>query len=176
MKLLQRQVNYSFERIFHWICDKFTDTYCRICVLVLVLPEFGFFNYVLIFVSAMVLNSVVMETCGIGKVLASIALRKCIFRNILCISQFNLRSIEGFLLPVSQCDLKLTTSQKGILASVSYIGIIFSSHLWGFLADTKGRRSVIFPTLFVSSLVSIASSFVQNFYQFAILRFLSGFL
>lgn len=79
------------------------------------------------------------------------------------------------MLPISQCDLNLTASQKGILASASYVGIICSSHLWGFLADTKGRRSVIYPTLLVAFFVSIASSFVQNFQQFVVTRFLSGF-
>lgn len=82
----------------------------------------------------------------------------------------------GFVLPVSQCDLNLTTSEKGILASATYVGIICSSHLWGFLADTKGRRYVIRPTLLFVFILSAASSFVQNFYQFAVLRFLGGFL
>lgn len=95
----------------------------------------------------MILNAVLMETCGIA-----------------------------FVIPVSQCDLKLSTSEKGILGAVSFFGIICSSHLWGFLADTKGRRCVIQPTLFVAFLLSIASSFVQNFYLFAALRFLNGFL
>lgn len=66
------------------------------------------FNYVIIFVSGMVLNAVLLESCGIA-----------------------------FVIPVSQCDLKLTTSEKGILGAVTFFGIICSSHLWGFLADTR---------------------------------------
>lgn len=81
-----------------------------------------------------------------------------------------------FVLPVSECDLNLTTSDKGIIGGVSFLGIIVSSHLWGFLADTKGRRYVIYPTLLVASLLTICSSFAQNVLQFAILRFLNGFL
>lgn len=80
------------------------------------------------------------------------------------------------MFPVAECDLNLSTSNKGILAGAPYIGMILSSHLWGFLADTKGRRRVIQPTLLVAFLVSVASSFVQNFYLFTALRFLSGFL
>lgn len=95
----------------------------------------------------MILNAVLMETCGMA-----------------------------FVIPVSQCDLKMSTSEKGILGAVSFFGIICSSHLWGFLADTKGRRYIIQPTLFVAFLLSIASSFVQNFYLFTALRFLNGFL
>lgn len=81
-----------------------------------------------------------------------------------------------FVLPVSQCDLNLTTSEKGILGAASFFGIICTSHLWGFLADTKGRRSVILPTLFIAFLMSFMSSFVQNFYLLTVLRFLNGFL
>ncbi|XP_031629386.1 synaptic vesicle glycoprotein 2B-like [Contarinia nasturtii] len=108
--------------------------------------KFGFFNYVVIFVSGLILNAVLMETCGIS-----------------------------FIIPVSECDLKLSASQKGILSAISYFGIICSSHLWGYLADTKGRRSVIQPTLFIAFLLSIVSSLVQNFYLLATLRFLNGF-
>lgn len=109
--------------------------------------EFGVFNYFLIGICGLILNAVLLETCGIS-----------------------------FVMPVSQCDLKLTTQEKGILGAVSFIGIICSSHLWGFLADTVGRRKVIQPTLFIAFLLSIASSFVNNFYLFAGLRFLNGFL
>ncbi|XP_055309491.1 synaptic vesicle glycoprotein 2B-like isoform X2 [Sitodiplosis mosellana] len=108
--------------------------------------KFGLFNYVMIFLSGLILNAVLMETCGMA-----------------------------FVIPVSQCDMKLSASEKGILGAVSFFGIICSSHLWGFLADTKGRRCVIQPTLFVAFLLSVTSSFVQNFYLFVALRFLNGF-
>lgn len=109
--------------------------------------EFGLFNYALILVSGVCLIAVTVETMGIS-----------------------------YIIPVSECDLKLTASSKGLIAGVSFIGMICSSHLWGFLADTKGRRRVIQITLFMAFVVSLASSFVQNFYLFVTLRFLSGFL
>lgn len=109
--------------------------------------EFGIFNYIVIFVSGLVLNAVSLETCSVA-----------------------------FIIPVSQCDLHFTAAQKGILGAVAPFGIICSSHLWGFLADTKGRRRVIQPTLFLAFFTTIISSFVENFYLFATLRFLNGFL
>lgn len=81
-----------------------------------------------------------------------------------------------FLIPVAQCDLNLTTSRKGILGGASLFGIICSSHLWGYLADTKGRRAVIQPTLCVAFILSFSASFVKDFYIFAALKFLNGFL
>lgn len=95
----------------------------------------------------MILNAVLLETLGIS-----------------------------FVMPVSQCDLHLTTQEKGVLAAVSFLGIICSSHLWGYLADTKGRRFVIRPTLLLAFTLSVCSSFTTDFYTLAVLRFLNGFL
>lgn len=82
----------------------------------------------------------------------------------------------SYIIPILSCDMNLTSNEKGILSGVSLFGVIFSSHLWGYLADTKGRRAVILPTLFVAFILSVCSSFVQNFYLFTVLRFLNGFL
>lgn len=104
------------------------------------------FNYMIIFLSGHIIFAVGMETCSIL-----------------------------YAMPVA-CDLNMTTSQKGILGSAAFFGIICSSHLWGFLADIKGRRRVIFPALFTAVVTSLIVSFVQNFYIFTALRFLNGFL
>lgn len=109
--------------------------------------EFGKFNYFIIFISGLILFAVVMETLGIS-----------------------------FVLPVSQCDLNLTTQEKGILSTVAFLGIILSLHLWGYLADTQGRRRIIQPALLVAFCLSVCSSFTSNFYILATLRFLNGFL
>lgn len=51
-----------------------------------------------------------------------------------------------------------------------------SSHLWGFLSDTQGRRIVMLYTLTASTFFSVSSAFVQNFTLFLVCRFLVGFL
>lgn len=107
----------------------------------------GIFNYLLIFLSGLVLFATIVE---IGSIM--------------------------YVFPVSQCDFNLTASQKGILGGAVPLGIICSAHLWGYLGDTKGRRAVILPTLFLAFLSSVAASFVKNFYLFTALRFLNGFL
>lgn len=111
------------------------------------LLEFGLFNYILIINGGLIMSALVMEKLSIP-----------------------------VIFPVSQCDLHFTSSQKGILGSAGYFGILVSSHLWGYLADTKGRRCIIQPTLLIASLIAIISSFAQNFYLLTILRFLNGFL
>lgn len=108
---------------------------------------YGKFNYFLVILSGAVLSTVLLETLGVS-----------------------------FILPIAECDLNLTTKDKGLLSAVAFVGIISSSHLWGFLADTKGRRKVIMPTLLISFVITIVSSFVKSFWVFMILRFLSGLL
>lgn len=81
----------------------------------------------------------------------------------------------GYLISVA-CDMNLTSGQKGILAGAGFFGVVCSSHLWGYLADTKGRRRIIMPTILFASCLSIICSFIQNIYIFIALRFLNGFL
>ena len=95
----------------------------------------------------MVLNNVILESVGVS-----------------------------FALPVIACDLDLSYQEQGILAAVCFMGIIVSSHLWGFLADTKGRKNTMKPTLLLAFLVTLVSSFSYNFVMMAILRFLNGIL
>ncbi|XP_055914727.1 synaptic vesicle glycoprotein 2B-like [Eupeodes corollae] len=109
--------------------------------------KFGRFNFVLILVSGFVIVNVCLELVGIG-----------------------------FVLPVINCDMDLSYKEKGILGAVGFLGIISSSHIWGFLADTIGRRKVIRPTLIAGYLVTVASSFAPNYTTLLFLRFLNGFL
>ncbi|XP_036218388.2 niacin transporter NiaP isoform X1 [Bactrocera oleae] len=107
---------------------------------------FGKFNYLLILISGLILANVLLETLGIS-----------------------------FVLPVSQCDLNLTIQERGILSAIGFAGIISSSHLWGFLADTTGRRNIIRPTLLLGFVVTVLSSFATNFWLMVILRYINGF-
>lgn len=47
----------------------------------------------------------------------------------------------SYILPYAKCDLKLSIEEQGVLSGISYFGIVFSSHAWGFLADTWGNSS-----------------------------------
>jgi MFS transporter, VNT family, synaptic vesicle glycoprotein 2 len=108
---------------------------------------FGKFNYGLIVLTGAILGCVFLETVSIN-----------------------------FILPVAQCDLNLTSRDKGVLSGVAFMGIIVSSHLWGFLADTRGRKTVIVPTLMVAFVISMISSFTKSFWVLVVLRFLTGIL
>lgn len=81
----------------------------------------------------------------------------------------------SFVLPVA-CEFDMTTEKKLILSAISIIGVISSSHLWGFLSDTGGRKKIIQLTLLASFLCTLISSLVTNFVVFIIFRYFSGFL
>uniref|UniRef100_A0A182P3F5 Major facilitator superfamily (MFS) profile domain-containing protein n=1 Tax=Anopheles epiroticus TaxID=199890 RepID=A0A182P3F5_9DIPT len=112
----------------------------------LLMTKFGIYNLCLITISGTILAAVLLETLGIS-----------------------------YVLPVAECDLMLTTKEKGVLSAISFAGIISSSHLWGFLADTRGRRTVILPTLFLAFASTILSSFTTSFWLITITRFFTGF-
>lgn len=108
---------------------------------------FGKFSLILVTLTGAILGCVVLETVGIN-----------------------------FVLPVAQCDLKLSTQDKGILSAIGFVGMICSSHLFGFLADTRGRKTVMVPTLFMAFLMTVISSFAKSFWFLVLMRFLNGFL
>ncbi|KAL1384592.1 hypothetical protein pipiens_000408, partial [Culex pipiens pipiens] len=109
--------------------------------------EFGIFNYTLILI------------CGL----------------ILAVAMLEILSIS-YIIAVAECDLNLSTREKGILSAVVFVGIIVSSHLWGFLADTQGRRKVIIPTLCLAFTSTVCSSFMTSFWWITVFRFMTGFL
>lgn len=82
----------------------------------------------------------------------------------------------SFFLPASECDLQLTTSDKGFLSGMTFLGVTVSSYFWGFLGDTKGRRWVMLNALVLSSMFSILSAFMKNFSLFVVCRFMVGVL
>ncbi|XP_018564187.1 synaptic vesicle glycoprotein 2B [Anoplophora glabripennis] len=81
-----------------------------------------------------------------------------------------------FITPAAQCDLNLDLSQKGLMYSISFLGIVSSSHMWGYLADTKGRKIVLIVSLVSSAVVGFICSFVSLPWLFILLRFINGFL
>ncbi|PSN51511.1 hypothetical protein C0J52_00715 [Blattella germanica] len=108
----------------------------------------------------------------------------------------------SFIIPAAQCEFDMGPSEKGLLNAISYIGeremsqsvrflfatglhrsasvvlagMIASSHLWGYLADTKGRRKVLIVALVVDGVCAVVSSFSPFYWLFLLLRFCCGFM
>lgn len=80
----------------------------------------------------------------------------------------------SFMLPSAQCDLKLTSQDKGWLNAIIFVGMMVGGYFWGSLADKFGRRTVLIGSLTVNGLGGLISSTSQVFWLFLIMRFISG--
>lgn len=110
------------------------------------LTEYGLYNISLLFVCGGLLMAVIMETMSMS-----------------------------YILPAAQCDLDLTLEDKSILSAISFLGVVLSSLIWGFIGDTIGRRNLVIVTTYVSVGMTILSSFSPYTWLFITLRFLNGF-
>ncbi|XP_017471115.1 PREDICTED: synaptic vesicle glycoprotein 2C [Rhagoletis zephyria] len=82
----------------------------------------------------------------------------------------------SYLLPVAECDLKMTLFDKGILNAATYAGMITSAIIWGYLADTLGRRKILISGYLADALCVLSSSLTQNFQMLVIFKFFGGFI
>ncbi|GHH34786.1 MFS transporter [Lentzea cavernae] len=80
----------------------------------------------------------------------------------------------SFALPVIRADLGLTTTQGGLLATATLLGIGVSSVTVGWLADNYGRKRALMLSLAVFGLFTALILVVPSFTLFVVLRFLAG--
>lgn len=80
----------------------------------------------------------------------------------------------SFILPSAECDLDLTTQNKGWLNSIIFIGMMVGAYAWGSVADALGRKKVLIVISFMNALCIVASSFSQSYEMFMLFRFLNG--
>ncbi|XP_067871469.1 synaptic vesicle glycoprotein 2C isoform X2 [Heterodontus francisci] len=84
---------------------------------------------------------------------------------ILCVS---------FLLPTARCDLHLSTADMGWLTASIFLGMMVGGYVWGVLADLRGRQRILIFSLTVNGVFGAVSSLASNYWQFLLLRFISG--
>lgn len=80
----------------------------------------------------------------------------------------------GFVLPVARCELNISTTEQGLINAIAFIGVVLSSHFWGFMADTWGRQKVLRTSLATGFLFSVVSSFSTTSLMLMITRLLVG--
>ncbi len=85
---------------------------------------------------------------------------------------FSFVRIKSFKeLGVSDDDMK--TLGESII-SWQMLGLTIGGILWGILGDKKGRKNVLFGSILLYSLATIANGFVTNIDQYTWLRFIAG--
>uniref|UniRef100_W8CAB0 Synaptic vesicle glycoprotein 2B n=1 Tax=Ceratitis capitata TaxID=7213 RepID=W8CAB0_CERCA len=108
---------------------------------------FGLFNYLLIIAALPAAIATVVET-----------------------------STMSYILPSAECDLKLTLLDKGLLNAITYAGMISSAILWGYMADTKGRKKLLIFG-YLSNIISVlGGACSQNVIQLMVFKYISGFI
>lgn len=55
-----------------------------------------------------------------------------------------------------------------------YPGIITSSHIWGYLADTRGRRKILIISMTISYVAGTTAAFSPNWIVLSLLKLLSS--
>lgn len=63
---------------------------------------------------------------------------------------------------------------KTDILNIQMIGLLIGGIIWGILGDKKGRLKVLFASIILYSLGSIANGFVHNVNQYAVVRFITG--
>ena len=63
---------------------------------------------------------------------------------------------------------------KTDILNIQMIGLLIGGIIWGILGDKKGRLKVLFASIILYSLGSIANGFVHTVGQYAVVRFITG--
>jgi len=85
---------------------------------------------------------------------------------------FNIVRRSSFAeLGVAESDMK--TAGEGIL-SWQMIGLTIGGIIWGMLGDKKGRKSVLFGSILLYSLATIANGFITDIDQYKWMRFIAA--
>lgn len=80
----------------------------------------------------------------------------------------------GFVLPVAKCELQISNVEQGMINAVAFVGVVLTSHLWGFFADTWGRVKVLRLSLLLGFVCSAMSSLSTSSTMLMITRFMVG--
>ncbi|XP_029431624.1 synaptic vesicle glycoprotein 2B [Rhinatrema bivittatum] len=82
--------------------------------------------------------------------------------------------VVGFVLPSAEKDMCLSSSNKGMLGLIVYLGMMLGSFLWGGLSDKIGRKKCLMISLAMNAAFAFLSSFVQGYGFFLFCRLISG--
>ncbi|XP_022908745.2 synaptic vesicle glycoprotein 2C-like isoform X1 [Onthophagus taurus] len=82
----------------------------------------------------------------------------------------------SYVIPIARCDLQITLEQAGLLNSITYLGMIPSAFIWGFMADTIGRKKIIVSCFAINAFFIILTGISQTYKMLVVLKFFSGFI
>ncbi|XP_058976971.1 synaptic vesicle glycoprotein 2B isoform X1 [Musca domestica] len=83
-------------------------------------------------------------------------------------------AVVSYVLPSAECDLGLNLLNKGILNAMTYSGMIISAIAWGYIADTRGRKSILVWGLLADVVCVLSCAMSQSIIQLMIAKFIGG--
>ncbi|CAB3236606.1 unnamed protein product [Arctia plantaginis] len=101
-------------------------------------------------------------------------LKYCLLSAMLLISTIMEILGASLVLPAAICDLQMSDSQRGLVMSIPYLGMLITSFPWGFLVDTRGRKKMLIYSSIAVGILSILSGLMPNLPSFVVCKFLSS--
>ncbi|XP_013192864.1 synaptic vesicle glycoprotein 2B [Amyelois transitella] len=80
----------------------------------------------------------------------------------------------AYLVPASACELNTTSFHQGLMAATPLVGIIATSHIWGYLADTRGRKKILRYSMMLGFCAGAAATLSPNWIVFSVLKLMSS--
>ncbi|XP_066902340.1 synaptic vesicle 2-related protein [Halyomorpha halys] len=92
-----------------------------------------------------------------------------------CTTGFDSGSMS-FVIPAASVDLNLTPSERALLQSSCYAGMILSGMIWGFLSDAFGRKKLLVLGFLLDALMNVLSGAFPILPLMMLFKFLAGFM
>ncbi|KAL9153858.1 hypothetical protein ABFS82_10G075600 [Erythranthe guttata] len=73
-----------------------------------------------------------------------------------------------------QSEWLLSPSQKSLISTVVFAGMLVGAYLWGFVSDTYGRKKGILGVTTITSVAGLLSAFSPNYASLIVLRCVTG--
>src|ERR1700691_6201058 len=89
--------------------------------------------------------------------------------DLLLFSIIRIPSLKG--LGLTDPEVKLKGAD---ILNIQMYGLLIGGILWGILGDKKGRLRVLFASIILYSVGSIANGFVHTVTQYTVVRFITG--
>lgn len=78
------------------------------------------------------------------------------------------------IVPTSACELGTTGSQQGLLAAGPVVGSMLGGILWGYMADTRGRRKMLLVSLTGGIIFNLIASISVSWIMLLIFQFIAS--
>ncbi|KAI4457434.1 synaptic vesicle glycoprotein 2 [Holotrichia oblita] len=82
----------------------------------------------------------------------------------------------SYVVPAAHCDLDLNLEQRGMLNAITYLGMISGALIWGFLADTLGRKKILIIGYLLDAICVIIAGLSQSYEMLLTAKFFTGLI